>query len=78
MVNFAVYTDRKKFEAQRCWELQSSTALLGVGIMFVLDALQLWLYVSILLSWFTSRSPYFFPVPYIPIGPWLNHHQQQG
>ena len=69
MVNFAVYTDRKKFEAQRCWELQSSTALLGVGIMFVLDALQLWLYVSILLSWFISRSPYFFPVPYIPIRP---------
>ncbi|KAL7565336.1 hypothetical protein ACA910_014616 [Epithemia clementina (nom. ined.)] len=68
-VNFVVYTDRKSFEARRCWELKSPMALFGVAIMFGLELLQLWLYMSVLLSWFISRNKYFFPIPNIPIRP---------
>jgi len=67
-VNFIVYTDRKRFEAQRCWELQSLEGLLGIICMFVVDMLQIWLSASILLSW-VMTSEYFFPIPSIPIRP---------
>ena len=37
-------------------------------LLFVIDALSLWLSVSVLLSWVTT-SKYFFPVPSVPIRP---------
>jgi DNA segregation ATPase FtsK/SpoIIIE-like protein len=67
-VNFVVYTDKKEFEARRCWELQSIYGLMGISAMFVLDMLKAWLTVSILLSW-VMRSKYFFPTPSLPIKP---------
>lgn len=67
-VNFVVYTDRKKLEARRCWELKTKWGMLGVICMFIIDLLQAWLTVSILLSW-VMRSKYFFPTPNIPIRP---------
>ena len=69
MVNFVVYTDRKKLEAQRCWELQTKWGMLGVTLMFIIDLLQAWLTVSILLSWVMRSNKYFFPTPNIPIRP---------
>ena len=69
MVNVVVYTDRKTHEVKRCWELHSPLAAVGVAIMLVLDLLQAWLYLSVLLSWFISRNAYFFPIPNIPIRP---------
>jgi hypothetical protein len=67
-VNFVVYTDRKRLEARRCWELQSYQASVGVLFMFLVDILQMWLTVSVILSWvLTSR--YFFPIPALPIRP---------
>jgi len=67
-VNVVVYSDRKRLELQRCWELQSIEALIGLLCMFVLDFLQVWLSASILLSWVIT-SKYFFPIPSIPIRP---------
>lgn len=67
-VNFVVYTDRKSHEWRRCSELRSYSAYFGVIIMAILDALQLWLTASVLLSW-VMRSKYFFPIPHIPIRP---------
>lgn len=67
-VNFVVYTDRKRLEARRCWELRSMSGFVGIIIMFIIDLLQTWLTVSILLSW-VMRSKYFFPVPSLPIRP---------
>ena len=69
VVNFVVYTDRKKLEARRCWELQTKWGMLGVTLMFVIDLLQAWLTLSILLSWILPRSKYMFPTPNIPIRP---------
>ena len=69
MVNFVVYTDRKKLEARRCWELKTKWGTLGVTLMFLIDLLQAWLTLSILLSWIIPRSKYFFPTPNIPIRP---------
>jgi hypothetical protein len=67
-VNFVVYTDKKQFEARRCWELQSMYGLMGISAMFVMDVLKAWLTVSILLSW-VMRSKYFFPTPSLSIKP---------
>jgi len=67
-VHVQVYADRKRHEAGRCWELQSKKGLLGIVLMAVLDGLQLWLTVSVLLSWVTT-SRYFFPVPRLAIRP---------
>jgi hypothetical protein len=67
-VNFVVYTDKKQFEARRCWELQSLYGMMGISAMFVLDVLKAWLTVSILLSW-VMRSKYFFPTPSLSINP---------
>jgi hypothetical protein len=67
-VNFVVYTDKKQYEAARCWELQSVEGMLGIVAMFVLDLLQTWLTASIVLSW-VMRSKYFFPVPSLSIKP---------
>jgi len=67
-VNFVVYTDKKKYEISRCWELRSKKGYLGVFLMFVVDMLSLWLTTSVILSW-VMRSKYFFPVPHIPIRP---------
>lgn len=67
-VNFVVYTDRKKLEAVRCWELKTNMGMFLVVLMFGLDLLQAWLSLSILLSW-VMQSKYFFPFPRIPISP---------
>jgi len=67
-VNLVVYTDRKWYEAKRCWDYQSIEGCLGVILMGILDVLQLWMTVSILLGWFMS-SKYFFPIPSLPIRP---------
>lgn len=67
-VNFVVYTDKKKYEASRCWELKSKAGMFGVLLMGIFDALQIWLSASVMLSW-VMTSPYFFPVPSLPIRP---------
>jgi uncharacterized protein YggT (Ycf19 family) len=67
-INFIVYTDRKRFEAQRCWDYRSVQGCVIVLLMGVLDLAQLWMTVSILLSWFTT-SRYFFPMPNLSIRP---------
>ncbi|GAX15768.1 hypothetical protein FisN_3Lu211 [Fistulifera solaris] len=67
-VNFVVYTDRKRHEVHRCWELKSYAGMVGCMIMFVLDLMQAWLTASILLSW-VMRSKYFFPTPSLPLRP---------
>ena len=67
-VNFVVYTDRKTLEARRCWELKSFYGSLGVCCMFIVDFLQIWLTVSVILSW-VMTSRYFFPIPSLPIRP---------
>ena len=67
-VNLVVYTDRKKVETLKCFELQSYWGLLGVICMGVLDVLQIWLTTSVLLSWVTT-SKYFFPIPRLTIRP---------
>ena len=73
LVNFVVYTDRKKLEAQKCWEFKTKWGLMGVTLMFILDLLQAWLTLSVLLSWvLASASPlrrFLFPTPHIPVRP---------
>lgn len=69
LVNLVVYTDRKKLEARKCWQLKTKWGLLGVALMFIIDLLQAWLTVSILLSWVMAKSKYFFPTPNISIQP---------
>lgn len=70
-VRWVIYTDRKRLEVQKCREYQTMWGLLGVTLMFLVDVLQAWLTVSVLMSWFVSRQkyPYFFPTPNIPIRP---------
>jgi len=63
-----LYTDRKRLEVTRSWELRSFEAVLGVLLMFVVDALRLWLSVSIIASWI-FRSKYFFPLPNLTVYP---------
>jgi hypothetical protein len=67
-VNFVVYTDRKWYEAHRCWDYKSIEGCLIVLLMGVLDVLQLWMTISIFLGWFMT-SKYFFPMPSISIRP---------
>ena len=68
MINFVVYTDRKRYEAARCLELKCVQGGIGVLLMGILDLLQIWLTLSVLLSW-VMTSKYFFPLPNIPIRP---------
>jgi len=68
-VHWVVYTDRKTMEAKRCFELKATTAILGVLLMGILDVLQLWLTVTILLSWVTTPKWYFFPIPRLSLRP---------
>lgn len=67
-VNLVVYVDKKKYEASRCIELGSMQGMLGVLLMGVVDTLQIWLSLSVLLSWFMS-SQYFFPTPNLSVRP---------
>lgn len=67
-VNFVVYTDRKWYEAKRCWDYKSVLGCIGVMLMGTIDVLQLWMTVSILLGW-VMTSKYFFPMPSLPIRP---------
>eukprot|EP00339_Tiarina_fusa_P010627 CAMPEP_0117079372 /NCGR_PEP_ID=MMETSP0472-20121206/56003_1 /TAXON_ID=693140 ORGANISM="Tiarina fusus, Strain LIS" /NCGR_SAMPLE_ID=MMETSP0472 /ASSEMBLY_ACC=CAM_ASM_000603 /LENGTH=253 /DNA_ID=CAMNT_0004806577 /DNA_START=35 /DNA_END=792 /DNA_ORIENTATION=- len=67
-VNLVVYIDKRKYEASRCVELKSMQGMLGVLLMAILDAMSLWLTVSVMMSWFTT-SKYFFPMPNLPIRP---------
>ena len=67
-VNLVVYTDKKTYEARRCWELQSWEGMVGVILMGLMDGLHVWLSVSVLLSWFFS-SKYFFPTPNLSFRP---------
>ena len=68
MVNFVVFTDRKRFEATRCFELQSVPGFIGITAMAIVDFLQFWLSASVLLSW-VMTSKYFFPIPSLAIRP---------
>jgi hypothetical protein len=67
-VNFAVYTNRKLYEAQRCWDYKSIEGCLIIFLMGLLDLGQLWMSVSILLGWFMT-SKYFFPMPNLSVRP---------
>lgn len=67
-VNLVVYTDRKRHEAGRCFELRSKMGFIGILLMAVMDVLQFWLSTSVLLSWVTT-SKYFFPMPSLSIRP---------
>jgi len=67
-VNFVVYTDKKKYEMGRCWELSSMKGYLGLLAMFIVDLLSFWLTVTVILSW-VMRSKYFFPIPNLSIRP---------
>jgi len=68
LVNFVVYTDRKKYEAKRCWDYRSLEGAFVVILMAILDILQIWLTASVMLSW-VMTSKYFFPIPSISIRP---------
>jgi hypothetical protein len=68
MVNWVVYTDRKLVEIQQCRQYSSVIASIGVVIMIFVDMLQVWLTVSVLLSW-VMTSKYFFPMPTLAIRP---------
>jgi len=68
IVNVEVYTDKKRYEFRRIREFRSIKALFGLLLVFIVDSLQLWLSISVLLSW-VMKSKYFFPVPRIPIRP---------
>ncbi len=67
-VNLVVYADKKKYEASRCIELGSLQGMIGVLLMGIVDTLQIWLSISVLLSWFMS-SQYFFPTPNLSVRP---------
>jgi hypothetical protein len=67
-VNFVVFTDRKRLEASRCWELKSQWGMLGVLAMGIMDILSVWLTLSVVLSW-VMKSKYFFPMPSLSIKP---------
>lgn len=68
MVNFVVFSDRKRFEAGRCYELQSMPGFIGILCMAIIDILKFWLSISVLGSWVTT-SKYFFPIPSLSIRP---------
>jgi hypothetical protein len=68
-VNAVVYYDRKCYEVGVCREHRSLLAAAGFMCMFAIDALQLWLSISITLSWFVRRRWWFFPTPNLPVRP---------
>lgn len=68
-VNAVVYYDRKRYEVGVCREHRSLLAAVGFLCMFAIDALQLWLSISITLSWFVRRRWWFFPTPNLPLRP---------
>lgn len=72
-VNLEVYSDRKKYEISRCLRLRSKKGCFGMIVAIILDCIQLWLSVSVLLSWIlpsrSKYSQYLFPTPNIPIRP---------
>ena len=68
-INFVVFTDRKRLEVSRCFELKSFWGMVGVLLMFVVDLLQVWLSVSVVLSWVMRRNKWFFPMPAILVHP---------
>jgi hypothetical protein len=67
-VNWVVYTDRKKLELSKCFEYKTMQGFVGVFLMSIVDGLQWWLTISVLLSWVTT-SKYFFPMPSLAIRP---------
>lgn len=67
-VNLVVYLDKKRYEASRCMELGSIKGMIGVILMGIVDTLQIWLSLSVLLSWFMS-SKFFFPTPNLSVRP---------
>jgi len=77
LVNMQVYTDKKRYEWSRIREYRSLRAAWGFLIMLCINGLQLWLTVSVLISWILPTDIknrwldhcYLFPVPYIPIRP---------
>ena len=68
-VNIVVYSDRKFFEMRRCRETSSIKGGMGIALMLVLDLLQMWLTVTVLLSWVMKPKWYFFPTPSVSIQP---------
>jgi hypothetical protein len=62
-VNLVVYTDRKIFEAKQCMQLQSTLGMAGLGLMILLDLLQLWLSLTVAMSWVIAKNKFFFPYP---------------
>jgi hypothetical protein len=76
LVNVQVYTDKKRYEWSRIREYHSFRAAWGFFLILCINGLQLWLTVSVLVSWITPTDIkkkwldyYLFPVPYIPIRP---------
>ena len=69
LVRLEMYRDRRKYEMKRCNEYESRVGYFGIFLLFIIDFLSLWMSMSILLSWFVTRSRYFFPTPSIPIRP---------
>jgi len=69
LVRLEMYSDRRKYEMKRCNEYESRVGYFGIFLLFIIDFLGLWMSISILLSWFVTRSRYFFPTPSIPIRP---------
>jgi len=63
---FLTREDKKRYEASRCREFNSIKGCIGVLLMLVMDCIQLWLSVSVIMSWMMT-SRYFFPTPNIPI-----------
>jgi len=68
-VNIVVYVDRKRYEVDRCREFMSFWGFIGFALMLVLDILQAWLSITVLLSWVVRRNKYFFPTPNLPVKP---------
>lgn len=68
-VNAVVYIDRKLYEVYKCRELHSYKGFIGVIIMGIFDMLQVWLTITVLLSWFMKPNRYFFPIPRLTISP---------
>ena len=69
LVRLEMYRDRRKYEIKRCNDYESRVGHFGICLLFIIDFLSLWMSMSILLSWFVTRSKYFFPTPSIPLRP---------
>lgn len=67
-VNFVVYTDKKIYEIGRCREMKSFKGAFGILLMSIVECLQFWLTLSVILSW-VMTSKYFFPVPSVSVSP---------